>query len=374
MQTRLITTEPELLALKDSWNELVRKRPETNVPFYSWDWFYRSWKHFAQPYKDELAVVTVLDGERLLGILPTVRGMRKSSGISWRTLGFCNTSITPRNRAYVAYDEDEIRIYRAIADGVFSHCADWDMLELANVPETSSFHRFCEEGFAPAKARIRNRGFTSLSTHLDGTVEDYIASLSRNTRRYFRKHLRKFEETEGREVRFFEMPEQMTEGLDFLRDVHRQSWKGEYRDNHVPEFYREISETLSVRDEVVIGVLLLSGVPIAGGYIVRNEDTYFYSICDFDLRYGEHSPGMMLFIYELEQMLGAGRRTFDFCGTAYDYKEKLTQIQERHSTFQIFHDGWKSRFVFSAKTFWLPLFRKILRKTEPDDLISVKKR
>ncbi|MDR1962211.1 MAG: polysaccharide deacetylase family protein [Planctomycetaceae bacterium] len=45
-----------------------------------------------------------------------------------------------------------------------------------------------------------------------------------------------------------------------------------------------------------------------------------------------------------------------------------------HSTFQIFHSGWKSRLIYSGKTFWLPLIRKLLRKPEPSDFISKVKR
>jgi hypothetical protein len=107
MQIRFIMTDQELIALKEDWNRLVVARPETDMPFYTWDWFYHSWLHFGQPSGQELFVVSVHENEQLAGILPLVRERRKSSGMNYRILCFCNVGMTPRNTVYIDATQDQ---------------------------------------------------------------------------------------------------------------------------------------------------------------------------------------------------------------------------------------------------------------------------
>jgi len=376
MQTRLIRSEEELLPLKDSWNALIKNRPENDVPFFSWDWFYHSWRHFGEPEGREPAVVVAEDGDRLLGVLPLVRGKRKSSGISYRTLEFCNIGMMPRNTAYVAPDAEPDAVFSALRDRLFLERKYWDILELANVLDTTPFHRFWldPDSRKPSCSLIQTQGFLSTFIRLQegATLDDYLATLGSSTRKDVRKHLRNFDNRgESGRVRFFESPEEIGEGLELLFEVHRNSWKGEYVNRHYPAFYRDVTPVLAERGEVSIAVAFLDGTPISAGYVLFNPTTCFTCINDYDTRYRDVAPGMVLFLRELEHVFRSGRTHYDFCGTIYEYKERLAGNKTNHSTFQIFHGGWKSRFLFSMKTKWLPLLRKILRKPQPNDLISI---
>ncbi|MDR1923201.1 MAG: GNAT family N-acetyltransferase [Planctomycetaceae bacterium] len=372
MKTQIITTEQELIAIKDSWNDLVRNNPETNAPFFSWDWFYHSWLHFGKPSHWELSVVTVAEGLRVVGILPLVRWVSKSCGVSYRLLGFCDVGMLPRNMIYFDVLSDCELVFREIWAKLFLDKSSWDMIELVNIPELSRFHKFClDPKNLVRSALIRRQGFNAPIIELGGTLDDYFEMLDSKARKDLRRRMRKFKDYgDAKNLRFFEKREEIDEGLQMLFEVHRRSWKGEFSNPHYIDFYKEITAVLSERGEVIIAAAILNTKPISAGYILTNNDTYFSLINDHDTQFRELAPGMILFVHELDYLIKSGKKKFDFCGTTYDYKERLSNNNINHSTFQIFHNGFKSRFIYSAKTFWLPCIRKILRKQEPNDLIE----
>lgn len=355
------------------------------MPFFSWDWFYSSWLHFAKPNGQELAVVVVEEPEqgtnRLIGVLPLVSGTRKMPGPSpltpvYRTLEFCNVGTIPRSTAYFDPQSGSDAVFRAIEDRLFAERDAWDMIEWANIPENMAFHRYCLEAKPSAPSSIiRWQGFVAPSIKLDGSLDAYYDMLGRGTRKDIRRRLRKFKDFgEEKDVRFYTTPDDVEKGLEQLFEVHRRSWKGEFTNPHYPAFYREISKSLSERGELIIAIASLRDRPISAGYILTSGETYYSLINDHDMEFRDLAPGILLFIHELDYMVKNGKRVFDLCGTTYDYKERLAGNRLSHSTFQLFHGGLKSRFLYAAKTRWLPLLRKLLRKNEPEDLISFKKR
>ena len=372
MQTRFISTDEELIALKEDWNRLVVARPETDMPFYSWDWFYRLWLHFAKPEGHELFIVAMYEENQLVGILPLVRCLRKSSGVAYRILHFCAVGLMPRNTFYTDARQDQEPIFRAAWNHLFEHRSTWDMLELANIPDSNPFHRFVLDGKHDTKyALIQNQGFIASYIELTGTLEDYLNSLHKGARKDLRKHVKHFDESgSSRCVRFFEKPDEMLEGLQHLETVHNNSWKGSLGNPLHPEFYQEVTPILAGQGEAKVAIAFLDDVPIGAAYMLCKNGIYYGCIRDYDQKYRDNAPGILLLHYQLEHLLNEGGRIFDFCGTGSDHKEKFGTGHHNHSIFQIFHSGWKSRFIYSSKTFFLPMLRKILRKPADGDLVS----
>ena len=281
----------------------------------------------------------------------------------------------PRNTMYTDSNRDQEAVYRAAWNHLFDHRSLWDMLELANVPETSLFHRFILEGeHRPGYSLIQNRGFVAPLIKLPGSLEDYLNSVSKGTRKDIRKHVKFFNTfANSHLVRFFEKPDEIEEGLMHLETVHNNSWKGPYVNQHYPQFYQEVTPILSEKNEVKIGIIYLENVPIGGAYMLCKNGTYYGCIRDYDQKYREYAPGVLLLYYQLELLLREGGNTFDFCGTSYGHKEKFGTGHLHHSTFQIFHLGLKSRLIYWAKTFLLPLLRRIMRKSVDGNFIAMRR-
>ena len=366
-----VTTDDELIALKEGWNRLVQSQPETDMPFYSWDWFYRSWIHFGKPCGQELYIVAIYEASRLIGILPLVRSQRKSSKITYRILSFCNVGMMPRTTIYTE-SHDQESVFRAAWNHLFDHRSDWDMMELANVLETSPFHRFILEGEHRAGyALIQNQSFVAPFIELTGTLEEYCNSLSRKPRQDLRSRVKHFNDSNSSPlIRFFKTPNEIREGLEYLEAIHANSWKKTEGNPHHSQFYHEVMPILAEVGEVQIAAAFLDDAPISVWCVMCKNGTYYACFTAYDLNYRGYSPGIVLLYYQLEQLLKEGGKIFDFCGTTYAYKEKYATGHLNHSTFQVFHSGFKSRFVYWAKTLLLPLARKMMRKPADKDLIA----
>ncbi|MDR2115477.1 MAG: GNAT family N-acetyltransferase [Planctomycetaceae bacterium] len=372
MNTRLITTDEELISIKDSWNHLVRENSETNVPFFSWDWFYCAWLYFGKPAGQQLAVVIVEDGDQLVGVLPLVFGSKKSTGITYRTLGFCNVGIIPRNSVYWLQNRVADSIFDAITRQIFDVKQKWDVLELANISNETLFHNYWLQEHL-GTAIIQTKGLSSPFVLLEGlTYEQYFSKYgNKEARRRFKRNTERFAAENKRwEMTIFESVNDIQQGIDLALAVRAASWKGAFRNESYIKFYRELFDVLAQRNEVLIPVLMLDDIPIAAEFITGCNDCYFLHTNDYDLRFRETSPGICLLHNVLITAFERRWKLFDFTGDDYDYKKDCNTGIRYHSTFQIFHNGFKSRFIYSAKTFWLPLFRKILRKPEPNDFIT----
>ncbi|MDR2755068.1 MAG: GNAT family N-acetyltransferase [Planctomycetaceae bacterium] len=372
MNTRLITTEEELISCKDSWNHLVRENSETNVPFFSWDWFYRAWLHFGKPARQQLAVVIVEDGDQLVGLLPLVFGSKKSTGITYRTLGFCNVGIIPRNTAYWLPDRNTDSVFQAITHQIFSVKQKWDVLELTNIPQETLFHNHWLKEHSGI-AVIQTKGLSSPFAQFEGlTYDQYFSKYgNKDARRRFKRNTERFAAENKRwEMTIFESVNDIQQGIDSALTVRKESWKGAFSNDAYIRFYRELFDELAHRHEVLIPILMLDDIPIAAEFITGCNDCYFLHTNDYDSRFRETSPGICLLHNVLITAFERHWKMFDFTGDDYDYKKDSNTGIRYHSTFQIFHTGFKSRFVYSAKTFWLPFIRKVLGKSEPDDFIA----
>jgi len=378
MQTRFITTDEELLALKEDWDRLATCRPETDMPFYSWDWFYCSWIHFGKPERQELFIVAVYEADRLVGILPLVRGQRKSSRIAYRILSFCNTGMMPRNTMYTDSGQEQETVFRAAWNHLFDHRPLWDMLELANVPDTSPFHRFVLEGkHRPGYSLIQHRGLTSPLVSLEGlTYDGYFSKYgNKDARRRFKRVTEKYEaENKCWGMKIYENEWDIQTGIDLALEVRRESWKGEFEDNESVSFYRELFAHFASKKEVIIPILMLEDIPIAAQFVTGREGRYFLHTNDYHSGFRETSPGLCLLHLMLIEAFKRQWRVFDFTGSDYKYKEDSCTGHQYHSMFQIFHSGWKSRFIYGAKTLLLPLIRRIMRKPADGDFIAKKRR
>ena len=376
MHTRIITTEQELIAIKGGWDNLVRSNPETDMPFFSWEWFYRSYLHFGKPEEKELFVVATEDNGQLCGLLPLVHGTQKASKIAYKVLKFCNTGMLPRNTHYSALNLDQESVFRSSWNHLFENRVAWDMIEFANVPETSPFHRFILEDHHQAKcAMIQNQGLTSPLLSFSDSVENYLASLDKKVRYNIKRYVKLFETNEKQhEVRFFQQPPDVEEALRLASEIKKASWKGEGEDSAFFRFFQDILPELFSKHEALVQVIFLEHVPIAASFRLSRNGVFYGFGTDYKQEYKEHSPGVLMLYYLWHHMIEQGGHTFDFCGGDYHYKKQYTDVAQNHSTFQIFHSGMKSRFIYWAKTVLLPFYRKMLRKPPPGDFIMCRSR
>lgn len=379
MKIRIITTNEELEALQERWNALLCSNAEIDLPFYSWEWFALSWKHFGKPQGKKLYVIVAEEesepplstSSNILGILPFVISIDKRGLLSYRVLEFCNTGMTPRNTLFCASSINFASVADAIFDFMLKNRRDWDVLNLANVLESSPFHDYLlQSGVNLEKlSLIQTKGNRSPYIKLTGNMEQYLQTLDKKVRYNIKRYVKSFCHTVDCSIKLFQKKEESDNALDFVFDVRKHSWKGEFKNPKYEIFYREITPLLFAKNQAIILIAFREETPIGAVYRLQNNGVFFGCTTDFDMRHKQLSPGVVLFYYLLEYIVLVGGIEFDFCGTDYDYKKQYTELERHHSTFQLFHSGLKSRLIFSLKTTWLPFIRKMFGKPLPDDFI-----
>jgi len=363
MNTRIITTEQELLAVKDDWDNLVQSNPETDMPFFSWDWFYHSWIHFGKPAGQELFVVVVYEGDKLIGILPLVLGTQKLRGIACRILCFCNSGMMPRNNAFYNPQYDRDTTFNVIMRRIFEQSKRWDMIRLGNIPETAAFHAFLLGKHDIPYTMIQTKGLISPYIELSGSMENYLKTLDKKVRYNIKRYVKLFESNPSKPViRFFQKPEEITQALSAGLEVRRNSWKGLSDNTRFFAFWNAILPELCKKKEALLLAVFLNDRPIGVCYRLCRKGIYYGFGTDYHRDYKKDSPGTLMFYYFLQYITENGGTGFDFCGGDYDYKTQYTSLVHAHSTFQIFHTGWKSRLIYWVKTVLLLFCRKMFHK------------
>ena len=362
MQVRIVTTESELISLKESWNRLVHCNSGTDYAFCSWEWFYHSWNYTHRP---GLFVVTVFRDDRLIGLLPLVMFSRKVRGISSRQLAFCVNANTPRNSIYVDPNEAKQEIFDAIFEKIFSEKKQWDILRLADVDRSTAFYDYLLSSHSPCRFLIQTPSRISPYVKIDDYAnfdEHLLKNVSQRRRTKLRRDIKRLDDSENKcTLVHYDTSETFEKGLELLMNVRKLSWKSKPTERF-RVFFESICKDPYFADKVHIAVLLLGDdTPIAAQfYLIKNGCSQMI-LNDHDEAYhGTLVPGSnlttLMLMYAFEQRWSF----FDFSGDAYEYKKRLASGVTDHSSFQIFHHGWKSRMIYHGKKHILPLIRKIL--------------
>ncbi|MGL6196502.1 MAG: GNAT family N-acetyltransferase [Thermoguttaceae bacterium] len=382
MKIRIIRTEEELDSLKEGWNTLLHSNPEIDLPFYSWEWFKLSWQLFGEPEGKKLYVLIINDEtdseKRILGIFPLVLSEEKKSGIYYRILEFCNTGMTSRNSIF--YDSNVK--FKEIADAMFVFLTknnnEWDILRLVNILETSKFYEYLTQDYETIKSlsMIQTKGNLSPYIQLEGfTYDEYFSRYGNKEARRRCKRNKERYAAAGKEwgLQLFAQKNNLQKGIDLSLIVRKNSWKGEFKNENYEKFYRQLTDQLSEDNEVIIPTLMIDQTPIAAQFITCRNGYYYLHTNDYDTAFRETSPGVclvhLLLIYGFEN----NWKVFDYTGGDYPYKHDSATGVNKHFTFQLFRSGLKPRLIFSLKTRWLPLLRKLLGKPELEDFVSSRK-
>lgn len=373
MKIRVIESLEDLEMIRKPWNTIIRLNPEIDLPFYSWEWFYYSWKY----YNDgaSLSVIVAEDKGEIIGIFPLIQTRQKRFGVVYNELSFCNSSNTPRHTILVSEVANEKNVMKNIISYLLSERNKWDTIRLTNIPEST----ICHEYFLVSELKyaiIQEIGRLSpvVGIKNEDTFKEYFQKhASRDTRRRFKRNVNRLcAHNKSWDLRIYSSGSEIQDGISAVITVRKNSWKGEFRTNRYPLFISEVSKALSLSGNVFIAVLFIDNHPVAAQYILRKDKRYYAITNDFDMNYRELAPGSCLLYYLMIRAFEESWDFFDFTGDAYDYKKSIANVYVKHSSFQVFHPGFKSRMIFYGKTKLLPLLRNYLRRSADKNVVSVR--
>ena len=328
MQTRLITTEKELLSLREQWNELIEGNPKTDFPFFSWEWFYYSWQYAGSP---EIFVVLTMENEKIVGILPLIKTQVKKRGIPFRQLSFCPNGNTPRNSLYVSSTktESESEVINAIFERLHSEKKHWDMIALTNIEQSTPLHTVLSQAKENPIYRfvIQEPGRVSpyIAIRDYASFDDYMLKIVSTRRRTkMRRDMKRLDETNKPwAIKHYESSERMIDGVQDMWSVIEKSWKAAPSSKFMA-FFENVCRDPYLSRFVRIDILYLEDAPIASQFYLIKNGLSFMCLNDHDSQYRNSIiPGSNLTTLMLKYAFENRWSEFSFSGESYEYKTRL---------------------------------------------------
>lgn len=348
--TARFAVERDFAAVRSEWDDLA---DAVNAPPFSRAaWFETWWDAFGE---GELVIATLRRGDALAAVLPLRRSAQRLEGLTnWHTPGYAATAL-------------DHEAERDLLEGVFSLPArriDLNMLA-PDLTELDAVRSSAETAGRPMLARtIMLPPYISL----DGTWDEYEASLSRARRKSLRRSRRRLELL-GDVT--FEVLDGTTSGVaDALRDVfavERAGWKGEQGTAmscaaDTQRFYTGIAAWAASADMLRLAFLRLDGRPIACDYALEHAGRWYSMKAGYDEEFRRFGPGALLLHAELRHAFDVGLTSFDLLGDTDEFKSSWARERSERLMVQAFHNSVAGRLehaALTAKNRARPAFRAV---------------
>lgn len=349
----------QLPTLAIEWNRLEKLSSKSF--FTSWRWI-GCWLKMIN-YKS--FVITVYDKEELIGLAFFNQHQERRTTYSTNQLWINRTGERARDQIWSEYNDILCPRGRewAVRTAVLEHLTK-------NLPEIDEFvlgvsREEISETPCPSPLFPRTIWETeSYSTKLTPAffdLDNYLATLSKNTRHQIRRSLKLLQERGEVRLKRANSLKEARAMLEHAGKLHRERWRGDKSGFNNP-FFVEFHDELLTRNFnsgcIDVICLLVDGKPICYLYnFVHDDYVYFYLSGIKYERDNRIKPGLVAHTMAISMYAGEGRKTYDFMGGRGQYKASLcnhrehlviTSFQRKRPMLLLKH------WVNEAKSYWRP--------------------
>lgn len=185
---------------------------------------------------------------------------------------------------------------------------------------------------------------------LPGTFDEYMEEFPKKQRYNLKRQVRRMAEAFGEklEVRRVASPEDIPFFVTSARAIVSKSWKARKLANAVPKsIEREaLLRSVAERDLLRSYVLLADGAPAAFIVGYQYRGVYHYADLAYDESYAKHSPGAVLLLMVIEQLVGKeGTQSINFGITDAQFKHVFGNRHTEDAEILILRPGLKNRML-----------------------------
>jgi CelD/BcsL family acetyltransferase involved in cellulose biosynthesis len=369
MKSVVIDNYADFKQLADEWNALVERSSVEHV-YMRHEWF-DHWIR-ANQVESQLAIVTLRDGDELVGIAPLRRTKFVYRGIKAKGLRFLSSPIAPRCNFIVS----DSKYLEPLLDCVFG-LDDWDVLFMENLEQTNettqAYLKLMDQRFVSYPSQVLE---TLRSPYLvtKGTFDNYWDSLPKKRVKFLeRMCYRRLEKAGSYSFGKIETREQWEAFLPSMFVASEKSWKGmegtELRhDQPGGRLYLSFTPLALERDWVSITTLSIDEKIIGFEYLLKYGNSYALTRSDFDVDYKYYSPGNNIRLRILEDLFDRPETCeYDLCGDDYPYKLEWTDQIRPHVEATVGNRTMRGRAILLAKNVILPTVRRLTGHPDSKD-------
>lgn len=325
MRVEIIRSVKALGELETDWVSLMG-RCSYATPFQAFEWNYACCRWIENA--NDLFVVVVRDGPRLVGLAPLVRSRERFGATSLRFIGAGISDYL----AFLLEVGQEDTILSAVISALRDNRRLWDRVVLQDLPgggfdNTTLCTKASAEGFYTIQP---NDTSICWSLRLPSSWEGYLSGLSKEMRSSMERKARRLRREHTFRVEDMAESTAWDWGLQVLFDLHQSNWidkgkPGAFAQGRIRQFHRQVVATFRTKEQVSLLVIFADDRPVAAIYLFSMGDTVYYYLsgCRTDQPWSRYSVGTQVLREAIRGAIKAGATTFDFMRGSTSYKERL---------------------------------------------------
>lgn len=368
-----------LRALANKWNNIL-SQSESDSIFLTWEWVFSWWQVYGGGKELCLLVLRGQD-EDIIAIAPFyVRTRKILGGVPVNEIRFLGTGedVSPDYLDFIikkGFENEAINAfvkYLTVKKG-------WDVANLTDMLSTSFTVKMLQKVATDNGLMVEssNRA-TCPYIQLLPDWEEYIGSLSKNTRYNIKRRMRNLEKNFKTRYFMWEDIGRLECAMERLSFLHNKRWeqkggKHSFSSKEYNAFHQAVAREFAFKGWLQLSCLELDGKIVGILYDYRYGNKIYYYQGGFDPSLYKYSLGLVLRAYVIQKAIENGIKEIDFLKGAYEHKYMWTEHDRHTINLMMGRDTFGSK-VYFFDTFRKPQMKAAIKKTLPNFLLEMIKR
>ena len=338
-------------ALREEWNTFLKKNILGDNVFLTWEWLSTWWKYFGERRK--LLLLTVEDENKIVAIAPLMLSKYKLPFLgSVKKIEFLGVRHSDYNNFIIS--EKERECMRLITDYLIDVIADWDWIELKEIPENAENFDVLEKLFSDVSPdlKIRKRVCNVCPyIPLPDSFDLLMKRLKKNMRQNLNKYLRRIKKHHKVELkRYDEGGFSVKEGMKVFFELHEKRWAlkglpGAFKSEKAfLNFHMDIAQLFADKGWLGLYFLMANDEPIAAQYNFEYYRKMYYYLGGFNPQFSNYSVGNLLTMFVLDRCIRRGFKEYDMMRGNEQYKLFWTNTCRRNFEVRLVPNGLTRKF------------------------------
>jgi len=339
-------------SLKGKWNSLLKNNLLGDNVFLTWEWLFTWWKYFGEGRK--LLLLLVEDGNEVLAIAPLMLSKYKLPSFgSIKKIEFLGARHSDYNNFIILRKGAEC--LSLIIDYLVDDVADWDWIELKEIPETAENAGYLEKLFSdsPSELKLKKRVCNVCPyISLPRSFNLLMNGLSKNMRQNLSKYLRRINEKHLVELKKYdEAGFSVKEAMELFIKLNEKRWEAKglpgsfkSKEDAFRNFHMDVAEWFAEEEWLGLYFLTANGKPVSVQYTFEYGEKMYYYLAGFDPQYSSYSVGNLITMFLLERCVKKGFKEYDMMRGNEPYKAMWTRTYRRNLEIRLLWKGLYSRF------------------------------